>query len=334
MSTGYSNTKKRKIAESMTLTDLIELGKSISVKRRKRQHGENPPFNTQLLRDIIPCLEELNRLVGMSDVKEMVVKQIVYFLSGLHDGKLDMLHTVITGSPGVGKTELAKLLANIFLRMGILNNDTLVIAKRNDLIAKYLGQTADKTQKLINSCKGGVLLIDEAYQLGCQDKQDSYSKECLDILNQNLTENKNDFMCIIVGYKDALEECFFAVNEGLRRRFSFTYDIAPYTPFELRLILMKIIFDQGWSIKTPIEKQLPLDFFISNMPNFKNYGGDMETLFFHIKLSYGLRVFINSITTNREIESSDLTNGMVVFIKNRQSLLKDGFKSPPDHMYI
>ena len=86
------------------------------------------------------------------------------------------------------------------------------IVKRSDLIGKYLGHTAAKTQKVIDSCKGGVLFIDEAYSLGNPEGRDSFSKECIDTINQNLTENKANLLCIIAGYKDALDKCFFAYN--------------------------------------------------------------------------------------------------------------------------
>ena len=74
--------------------------------------------------------------------------------------------------------------------MGFLKNDKFKLVKRSDLIGEYLGQTAVKTQKVIDSIIGGVLFIDEAYSLGNSEKRDSYSKECLDTINRNLTENE------------------------------------------------------------------------------------------------------------------------------------------------
>merc|ERR1711991_1200935 len=107
----------------------------------------------------------------------------------------DMLHTVITGPPGVGKTELGRILGHIYKGMGVLKKGHLKIVKRSDLIGKYLGHTAAKTQDVIDECSGGVMFIDEAYSLCNKEGRDSFSKECIDTLNQNLTERR-DFLCI------------------------------------------------------------------------------------------------------------------------------------------
>src|SRR5438093_1618571 len=79
------------------------------------------------------------------------------------------------------------------------------LVKRTDLVGEYLGHTAHKTQRVIDDADGGVLFIDEAYSLGADDKRDSFSKECIDTLNQNLSENRSKFICIIAGYPDELE---------------------------------------------------------------------------------------------------------------------------------
>ena len=141
----------------------------------------------------------------------------------------DMMHAVITGSPGCGKTTFIEILAKIYVKMGILKKGHIVKVRRDQLIGKYLGHTAVQTQERITEATGGILLIDEAYSLGNPEGRDSFAKECIDTLNQALSEKKKDFICIIAGYKDALDSSFFAYNEGLRRRFPFRYDIAKYS---------------------------------------------------------------------------------------------------------
>ena len=143
---------------------------------------------------------------------------ISYFIHGL-SGKGELNHCVITGPPGVGKTTLAALLGDIYLRLGFLKNNNFVVARRSELIGKYCGHTAVQTQEKINEAEGGVLFIDEVYSLGNKKKSDSFTKECIDTINQNLTEKGDKFLCIVAGYEKDVEECFFAYNRGLERRF-------------------------------------------------------------------------------------------------------------------
>jgi SpoVK/Ycf46/Vps4 family AAA+-type ATPase len=308
--------------EINSLDDLISLGKSYNPRKRKRYN-----IDLKTLHGLVEPLSELRNMIGLRIVKEHIVNQIMYFLQNFHDGKLDMLHTVIFGSPGVGKTVLGQLLSKIYLKMGILKNDTFFIAKRSDLIGQYLGQTAMKTQKVIDKCYGGVLFIDEAYSLGDRENRDSYSKECLDTLNQNLSENRGNFMCIVAGYEKELQECFFSMNPGLERRFNYRFTIESYSAEELRQILVKLIKESGWNIKDSIDVSLPLTFFEKN--KFKNQGGDMETLLVNIKMAHSRRVFCLDESDKRLITNEDLMNGFKCMNTNIE---KDKQQKIPAHI--
>ena len=127
-----------------------------------------------------------------------------------------MLHTVIQGAPGVGKTMVAQIIGEIYWKLGIINsginNDyTFKIVKRSDLIGQYLGTTAKKTQEVIDSCIGGVMFIDEAYSLGNEEKRDIYAKECIDTINQNLTEKKESFYVLLLVMKKILIHVFLHI---------------------------------------------------------------------------------------------------------------------------
>jgi hypothetical protein len=165
------------------------------------------------------------------------------------------LHTVICGPPGTGKTELANIIANIYFKLGILGKNSVVSVKRTDLIGKWLGHTAIKTQEIINSAIGGVLLIDEAYSLGNKEGRDSFAKECIDTLNQNLMLLKDKLICIIVGYEDKLNECFFSQNEGLKSRFDWWHRIEKYNDKELFLILKQKMKNSGWLFVPRIKRK-------------------------------------------------------------------------------
>ena len=160
------------------------------------------------------------------------------------------MHTVIYGPPGTGKTEIAKIMGRIFSGVGVLKRNKFKKATRVDLIAGYLGQTAIKTNDVINECLGGVLFIDEAYALGNDEKRDSFSKECIDTLCEALSNHKDNLMVIIAGYEEDLKKCFFAYNKGLDSRFPWRFQTDDYTPKELNLIFQKKIADADWKIKT------------------------------------------------------------------------------------
>lgn len=335
------------------ITDLIKLGKTYHCKKNREYFG----INLRILSNLVPPLSELNRLVGMKSVKEHIVNQIIFFLQGFNKNTRcnncidctynlpcpknlsgDMLHTVITGPPGVGKTELGKILGKIYKAMGVLSNGTMRIVSRSDLIGKYLGHTAAKTQDVIDKCKGGVMFIDEAYALGNSEGRDSFSKECIDTLNQNLTE-KRDFLCIIAGYKDALENCFFNYNEGLKRRFTFRYDITEYSPEELKNIFTLKVNKEGWKTEYNVEsidnanvvmhkhslEQKMTGFFTLNMKYFPHFGGDIETFFLNCKIHHSRRVVFSPPEEKKILTFIDIENGFSTFVANRQ------YKEDDDH---
>jgi hypothetical protein len=326
------NTKMKPVffAEIKDIHDLIALGKTYHCKTNKIYNG----VNLRILCDLVPALTDLSNLVGMSNVKQNIINQIVFFLQGFNEkskcgkcldcvynlpciqsGNKDMLHTVITGPPGVGKTELGKILGKIYKALGILSKGHMFIATRTDLIGKYLGHTAAKTQAFIDKCKGGVMFIDEAYSLGNPEGRDSFSKECIDVLNQNLSERR-DFLCIIAGYKEQLDKCFFAYNPGLARRFTFRYDITGYTPSELMDIFNLKVQQEGWH--TEYDKNRALDFFTKNKALFPHYGGDIETLFLNCKIIHGKRVLFKDPSVRKIITLNDIEKGFELFVNHRK----------------
>tara|TARA_B100001059_G_C17605696_1_gene461881 strand:- start:68 stop:802 length:735 start_codon:yes stop_codon:yes gene_type:complete len=244
-----------------------------------------------------------------------------------------MLHTIIEGSPGTGKTEVAKIIADIYLKMGILKNDKFKSVKRNDLVGQYLGHTANKTQEVINSVKGGVLFIDEAYSLGNPEGRDSYSKECIDIINQNLSEGKCDFVCIIAGYPDALKNSFFSYNQGLERRFPYRFKIDDYDEKELCDIFIKIVKENKWKF---MEKFKPsVDFFKKNKKYFKYFGGDLENYFNSCRISHARRAMTIHPKYKKCLTQGDLDKGLVFFTNNDEIKKRnDGEGCSAEFMYM
>ena len=297
-----------------SLDDLILLGQS-------QKMNEDKIYNIDIisLKKMVPYLIKLNELIGLTEIKEKIFYQLLFYLQGLDITNKDMLHTVISGPPGVGKTELAKILSEIYSCLGILSKGTFNIAKRSDLIGSYLGSTATKTNKILENSKGGVLFIDEAYSLGNSEGKDIYSKECIDTINQFLSENRSDFICIIAGYKDSLEKCFFNYNSGLQRRFTWKYDLKPYTYNEMKLIFDKIVKDNNWRSNVNDE------FFKKNHKEFKYFGGDLETLFHKTKLAHGLRSLNLKKEDKRNINIDDINKGFELFVSEQKKQEVDYF---------
>ena len=268
-----------------TIDDLIKLGQDYLDGKYSPMVKYN--INIYRISKLVKPLCNLKNMIGMDNIKRDVFELLLYQLQEFDNSK-DMLHTIIEGEPGVGKTDLAKIMAEIYQEMGYCYNKIVKFVKRSDLIGGYLGQTAIKTQKVLDECKGGVLVIDEAYSLGSPEGKDSYSKECIDTLTSFLSESP-DTIVFIMGYKEDLERSLFAQNKGLERRFSYRFTVNKYEPEELRLILFKIVRENGWDLES--ESDIPVSFFEKNMDYFPFNGGDMLNLFTKCKFTHSIRFF-------------------------------------------
>jgi len=328
-------------AEINSIGDLINLCNEYKL-------AENVEYNIDMksLHKINDDLVELNNMIGMKTLKENIVDQLLFYLQNLHINKDitngnkrttietgDFLHTVIYGSPGTGKTEVAKIIGRIYANLGVIKSKPALLSDkkkltssasssrsrfkkvtRSDLIAGYLGQTALKTKDVIKDSLGGVLFIDEAYALGNTEKRDSFAKECIDTLCEALSDNKDSLMVIIAGYEKELNECFFSYNEGLNSRFIWRFKVDDYVAEDLRDIFVKKARDFGWSV----DEELKVEWFEKNMKYFKYYGRDMETLFTKTKIAHSRRVFCKPDEMKKKIIMKDLENGFELFIKNEE----------------
>ena len=289
----------------------------INLKNEKHKYDffKNEKFKKLYM--LIPSLERLDKVIGMKKVKNNVFQMISYFIHGL-SGKGELNHCVITGPPGVGKTTLAALLGDIYLRLGFLKNNNFVVARRSELIGKYCGHTAVQTQQKINEAEGGVLFIDEVYSLGNKKKSDSFTKECIDTINQNLTEKGDKFLCIVAGYEKDVEECFFAYNRGLERRFPIRFNIDKYDYSELYQIFMKFLKEEDWNLERDAFSPADLK---DNIELFKFFGGDMKTLFQSAKKFYSLRLMkecIDHKVKDKKINRDDMKKALDTFKENRK----------------
>jgi hypothetical protein len=297
--------------EIKTLNDLIELGMTFDPKDKNRY-----VINLRSLNKCVNYLKELDAMIGMKTVKEMIIDLIFFRLQNFREDKDEMWHLVIHGTPGSGKTEVAKILGKIYYGLGICKKDKFTAAKRSDLIGKYLGHTAKLTQEVFDNASGGILFIDEAYSLGNPEGRDSFSKECIDTINQNLTENKNTIV-FIAGYKEQLEESFFSYNPGLNRRFKMRISVDKYNAMDLRQIFIKKLIEDKWEIADGDEKKnIPDLFFEKNHSMFKYNGGDMENLWHLTKIAHARRIFGKDSLLMKKITFEDLEKAFQTYLEN------------------
>lgn len=335
-------------ADIVTLEDLLAfIG--------KLEDSKEYLFDKRRLKRIEGPLKRLNEYVGQEGIKRDVAQQVLYFLQR---GELcTMNHTVITGPSGVGKTTIAGILAEIYhglelvrytrpppsptkVRLNeLLGLDTkpppvmneltgkpsafpVVLGNRANMVAMYVGQTVKKTQEVINRALGGVLVIDEAYELG---QNDCYSQECIDTLNRNLSEHSDKFVCIMLGYEKEMESNIFGKNAGMRRRFPYRYTMETYGPEQLQAIFVKKLKEQRVGCAVPAAE---LQAFFEGKA-FSHFGGDMETLAAYCVKSNARRLF-GKLAFRPAIEMRDLEDGYQTFLKNKT---QDAAPANFAHMY-
>ncbi len=201
-------------------------------KYKLYKNGKNKIFNSYLCKVEEP-LKEIDDMIGMNKIKSDIVQIIFTMCSNLKKKKLGLLKkdsemfmgSLIYGRPGMGKTTIIHLLAKLYLKLGITQTNNIIKGSRSNMIAGYVGQTAPKTLKLLTKAIGGVLVLDEIYQLGGWDKdKDHFSKECMETLNQFMSEHPEVpvFGC---GYKNEIQLCLLNKNPGFDRRFPNKYHI-------------------------------------------------------------------------------------------------------------
>ena len=187
--------------------------------------------------DMKDLLAELDGYIGLQTVKEEVHNLInmasVYQLRRQHDlPTTDMsLHLVFTGNPGTGKTMMARMMARIYRSLDILSRGQLVEVDRSGLVAGYVGQTAIKTQKVIEKAMGGVLFIDEAYALNGRSEND-FGQEAIDTILKAMEDHRDDLVVIVAGYTDLMDR-FIHSNPGLESRFNRFLLFDDYTTDEM-----------------------------------------------------------------------------------------------------
>lgn len=369
--------------------------------------------------ELIEAVNDLESLVGLDSIKKAVWGQIAYGIMLLDRPKSGknrhMLHTMITGPPGVGKSNLAYILGRIWSALGIvgrkqmgrkdlhkdqemvlhlsrnmefihtkaevikshlpsealaicdeyrentvgdridwivkLTEESIEEAKyveelleagkspikfrkvtRADLIGKWQGHTAQKTLQILNDSLGGVLFIDEAYQLITShdgNNDDNFGAECLTTLNEFMSEHPDEIIIIMAGYQNNMEETIFRIQPGLKRRFMWCFNIEPYSNKELTSIIRKQAQVGEWILAENVTDAWLQDVVASNIKYFPNYGGDTDRLIFYASISYACkRLYDPDLQVN--ILSQDHILDGIVYLKENDCKNDTG---PPPELY-
>lgn len=188
--------------------------------------------NTQLL------LDQLDSLVGLAPVKEWIRKLVNRVRVDQQRIELEgtvsrpTYHMVFAGNPGTGKTTVAKIIAQLFYNLGILAHATVKEVDRSSLVGGWIGHTEEKTSKAINESMGGVLFVDEAYQLNLESSANDFGKQAIETLLPRLENDRDKFVAIFAGYTENMER-FLDANPGLRSRIPLTIEFPDYSPEEV-----------------------------------------------------------------------------------------------------
>ena len=239
-------------------------------------------------------LAELDSYVGMDAIKAEVRSLInmvqVYKLRREHDlPTTDMsLHMVFSGNPGTGKTTVARIMSRIYHSLDILSKGQLVEVDRSGLVAGYVGQTALKTQKVIEKAMGGVLFIDEAYALNGKSEND-FGQETIDTILKAMEDHRDDLVVIVAGYTELMDR-FIHSNPGLESRFNRFLMFEDYTP-EQMVAIFKMQCKKGCYVLAQGTEELVRDFIAEESADdsFGNARG-VRNLFEHILVAQNNRL--------------------------------------------
>ena len=259
---------------------------------------------------------ELDELIGLESVKEEVRTLANYVKvqkmredKGLKNPKLSY-HLVFTGSPGTGKTTVARIVARIYKDLGILKKGHLVETDRSGLVGQYVGQTAPRVNAICDSALNGVLFIDEAYALTNRGAQD-YGDEAIATLLKRMEDDRDKLVVIVAGYTDEMKQ-FIGSNPGLQSRFNRYINFPDYTSAELYDIFLMYLRKNEYTISTEASDYLQkrLDYVVNTKD--RNFG---NARYVRNVFEKAIQCHANRLTKETPKTTEELTQLKLVDIK-------------------
>lgn len=222
--------------------------------------------NQKLNKDktIKEILNQLDNLIGLDEVKNYVhrlIKEVKVDRMLMDAGELSnkpSYHMIFSGNPGTGKTTVANIIAKFFYYLDIMPTSNVKVVDRSDLVGSYIGQTEKQTKEILEQAMGGVLFIDEAYQLAGKSDND-FGKQAIETLLTYLENYRDKFIVILAGYTNEMEE-FLKVNPGLRSRIPNNIIFPDYSPDEVATIVENHI-TKDWKVNVPLLRSKVIDIY-------------------------------------------------------------------------
>jgi probable Rubsico expression protein CbbX len=267
----------------------------------------------QLLKDskVDEVLARLDReLVGLTAVKERIREIAALLLvdrlrrSLSLEAEAPTLHMSFTGNPGTGKTTVAMRMGQILYQLGYVRKGHLVVAGRDDLVGQYVGHTAPKTREVLKRAMGGVLFIDEAYNIYRLDNERDYGQETVEVLLQVMESERQNVVVVMAGYRDKMER-FFNDVPGISSRIAFHIDFPDYRLDELMDIARLMLQQQQYRFSPEAEKTF--EHYLKrrlDQPRFAN-GRSVRNALERARMRHAVRLFDQG-TKQRSLTKGDL----------------------------
>ncbi len=311
-------TKKLDFVDKQMLKKNKEFySKSTTRKRNQRNTKKNEEKDIK---------EDLNALIGLKDIKEQISKILNYVKLNKERGQMPSLHMCFTGNPGTGKTSIARVIGKIFEEENILSGSgDFVEIHGRDLVAKYVGWTAQKVHETVEKAIGGVLFIDEAYSL-VSNTRGSFEDEAIATLIKEMEDHRNEICIILAGYNEEMKN-LMDLNPGFESRIQFTINFPDYSTEELLEIFNGLCQNEKYKLSKNCKEILANNF--NKAKGEKNFGNGryVRNLFEKVKFEQADRIIQSNSKAINLITKKDIENAINVISHKEKEKRIIGFCS-------